>query len=318
MAEIGYWLSSEEHTPGDLVRHAKRAEESGFTWAMISDHYHPWIDRQGHSPFVWSVLGGIAQATERLRIATGVTCPMIRIHPAIIAQSVATVASMMPGRFSLGVGTGENLNEHILGDHWPPYEVRQEMLEEAVEVMRLLWQGGLQSHRGLYYTMENARLYTLPEETPQVLVAASAEESAKMAGRIGDGLISVGAEAKVVETFKQAGGKGKPRHGQFSICWARTEQEAVKTAFEVWPNSGLKGALSQELPLPQHFEDASSLVTEEQIAESVVCGPDPERYIAKIREFEQAGFTHVYMHQIGPDQEGFFTFWERELARRLE
>src|SRR3954465_13378228 len=161
MAELGYALSSEEHRPNDLVRAAQRAEEVGFTFALISDHFHPWVDAQGQSPFVWSVLGGIAHATQRLRVGTGVPCPLVRVHPAIIAQATATVAAMMPGRFFLGVGSGENLNEHILGDRWPLPDERLEMLEEAVEVIRLLWQGGEQTHRGRHYTVDHARVYTL-------------------------------------------------------------------------------------------------------------------------------------------------------------
>jgi G6PDH family F420-dependent oxidoreductase len=318
MAEIGYWLSSEEHEPNDLVKHARRAEELGFKWAMISDHYHPWLDSQGHSPFVWSVIGGIATATEQLNLGTGVTCPTIRIHPAVLAQAAATAGAMMPGRFFFGVGTGENLNEHILGDHWPPYEVRKEMLREAVEVIRLLWEGGLKSHRGRYYTVENARIYTLPDPPPPILVAAAAEESAELAAEIGDGLISVGAEQKVVRTFEKAGGKGKPKHGQFSLCWSRTKEEGVKTAYKIWTNSGLKGPLSTELALPQYFEAASEMVTEEDIAQSMPCGPEPQQYLDKIREFADAGFTHIYLHQIGPDQEGFFRFYEKELQPSLK
>src|SRR5512143_669201 len=190
MTELGYAFSSEEHRPNDLVRYARMAEEAGFTFGLISDHFHPWLDKQGNSPFVWSVLGGIAQVTQRLRVGTGVTCPTIRIHPAIIAQAAATIGAMMPGRFFLGVGTGENLNEHILGDKWPPVEIRQEMLTEAVSVIRLLWKGGMQSHRGTYYVVENARIYTLPDKLPDIYVAAAGPKSAEVAGRIGDGLIS--------------------------------------------------------------------------------------------------------------------------------
>jgi len=317
MAEIGYAFSSEEHSPRDLVRWARQAEDAGFTFALISDHYHPWVDRQGHSPFVWSVLGGIAQATERLRIGTGVTCPTVRIHPAIIAQAAATVAAMMPGRFFLGVGTGENLNEHILGDRWPEFAVRAEMLEEAVQVIRLLWQGGSQSHHGTYYTVENARLYTLPEELPEIMVAAAGPKAADLAGRIGDGLISTAPDKEVRQTFEKAGGKGKPRYGQLTVCWARDEAAARKTALEIWPNGGLSGELSQELPTPAHFEQATKLVTEEVIAESVVCGSDAKRHIAKIQEFVDAGFDHVYIHQVGPDQQGFLDFYQREILPRF-
>jgi coenzyme F420-dependent glucose-6-phosphate dehydrogenase len=318
MTEIGYAISSEEHAPRDILHHARRAEEAGFPFALISDHFHPWVDRQGHSPFVWSVLGGIAHATERLRIGTGVTCPMIRIHPAIIAHATATIAAMMPGRFFLGVGTGENLNEHILVDRWPPHDVRSEMLEEAVAVIRLLWQGGEQTHRGRHYTVENARLYTLPEEPPPIMVAGSGPRAARLAGRIGDGLINTAPDAEVRETFERAGGAGKPRYAQMTVCWAADEAQARRTAFEIWPNGGLKGELSQELPTPAHFEQAAKLVTEEMVAEEVVCGPDPERHIAKIQAYVDAGYDHIYVHQVGPDQEGFFRFYEREILPRFQ
>jgi G6PDH family F420-dependent oxidoreductase len=317
MIEVGYKLSSEEHGPGDLVRYAQRAEEAGFSFALISDHYHPWVDRQGQSPFVWGVIGGIAHATRRLRLGTGVTCPGIRIHPAIVAHAAATAAAMMPGRFFLGVGTGENLNEHILGSRWPSAEIRREMLEEAVLVIRLLWQGGVRSHRGRYYTVENARLYTLPDEPPPVLVAGGGPRAAELAGRIGDGFIGVAPERRLVERFKAAGGVGKPRYAELTVCWARDEAEARRTAHSWWPIAAMPGALLTELALPAHFEDAASLVSEERIGETVVCGPDPERHLAGIREYADAGYDHVWVHQVGPDQEGFFEFYAREVLPKL-
>ncbi len=313
--QIGYTLSSEEHLPNDLVRYARMAEEAGFAFASISDHFHPWVDAQGHSPFVWSVIGGVATATERMQLGTGVTCPTVRIHPAIIAQAAATSAAMMPGRFYLGVGSGEALNEHITGERWPETEIRQAMLEEAVAVMRLLWQGGNQSHHGTYFTVENARLYTLPDEPVPVMVAASGPKAAELAGRIGDGLISTAPNKEVVEAFEKAGGKG-PRYGQITVCWGQDEAATLKTAHEIWPNSGLPGELGQELPTPAHFEQAVQLVTPETIAKSVVVGPDASKYLAKIDEYVQAGFDHVYLHQIGPDQSGFIRFAEREILPR--
>jgi coenzyme F420-dependent glucose-6-phosphate dehydrogenase len=317
MVEIGYALSSEEHSPNDLVRYARRAEEAGFTFALISDHYHPWIDRQGHSSFVWNVIGAIAQATERLRLGTGVTCPTIRIHPAIVAQAAATSAVMMPGRFFLGVGSGENLNEHILGGNWPSAEVRLEMLEEAVEVIRLLWQGGSQSHRGRYFTVENARVYTLPDELPPLVVAASGQRAAELAGRIGDGLISTSPDSELPSSFRQAGGAGKPLYGQLHVCWSEDEEEARRTALEWWPNTAIKGELGQELPLPRHFEQAAGMLTEHDVAQRVVCGPDSRRHIEEINKFAQTGYDHVYIHQAGPDQEGFFRFYERDVLPAL-
>ncbi len=313
MVQLGYALSSEEHAPNDLVRNARLAEDSGFTFALISDHFHPWVDAQGQSPFVWSVIGGIAQATERLELGTGVTCPLIRIHPAIIAHAAATSAAMMPGRFFLGVGTGENLNEHILGDKWPPSDIRREMLEEAVEVMRLLWKGGSQSHYGTYYEVENARLYTLPPDPPRIMVAASGEQAADLAGRIGDGLIGLAPDKKMLQTFTRAGGKGKPRFGQFTTCWAKTEKEGVRTAKEIWPNTGVPGELMVELPVPAHFEQASENVTDETIRESILCGPDPKPHLEQIQAFVDAGYSHVYVHQVGPDQEGFMRFYREKV-----
>jgi G6PDH family F420-dependent oxidoreductase len=317
MTEFGYALSSEEHEPQDLVRYAARAEEAGFSFGLISDHYHPWIDRQGQSAFVWSVIGGIAQVTERLRLGTGVTCPTMRIHPAIIAQAAATSAMMMPGRFFLGVGSGENLNEHIVSRQWPPADLRLEMLEEAVGVMRLLWSGGTQDHRGRYYTVDNARIYSLPEEPPLVYVAAGGKRSSALAGRIGDGLIATAPNTEAVEEFEQNGGGGKPRYGGLAVCWAEDEASARRTAREWWPNGALGGELGQELPLPAHFEQATENVTEEQVAEEIVCGPDPQKHIRKVREYIGAGFDHVYFHQVGPDQEGFFRFYEREVLPAL-
>jgi coenzyme F420-dependent glucose-6-phosphate dehydrogenase len=318
MAEIGYALSSEEHAPNDLVKNARRAEEVGFTFALISDHFHPWVDKQGHSPFVWSVIGAIAHATERLRLGTGVTCPLIRIHPAIIAQAAATAAAMMPGRFFLGLGTGENLNEHILGDRWPPHEVRREMFEEAVEIIRLLWQGGQQSYHGAYYTVENARLYTLPDQPPPIMVAASGSQAAELAGQIGDGLIGTSPEAEVLKAFEQSGGARKPRYGQVTVCWAQDEAEARRTAYEIWPNAANQGELSQELPTPAHFEQAAKMVTEEQIAKSVICGPDLQRHIEAIRKYIDAGYDHVYVHQVGRDQEGFFKFYQQQVLPEFQ
>jgi len=315
--EFGYALSSEEHAPRELVENARRAEDEGFTFALISDHYHPWTDAQGQSPFVWAVIGAIGNATTRLRLGTGVTCPTIRIHPAILAQAAATSATLLDGRFFLGVGSGENLNEHILGDRWPAPDERLELLEEAIEVMRLLWQGGYQTHRGKHYTVENARLYTLPEEPVQIAVAAAKEEAAKLAGRVGDAFVNTAPEREPIEHFERSGGAGKPKYGQLTVCWAESDDEGAKRVCEIWPNAALGGELTYELPLPRHFEQATEDVTPEQIKEALPVGPDADRYLDQIRQYEQAGYTHLYLHQIGPDQEGFFRFWREELAPRI-
>jgi len=315
--ELGYAISSEEHRPADLVRNAAVAEETGFTFAMVSDHYHPWVDAQGHSPFVWTVLGAIARETSHLRVGTGVTCPMIRTHPAIIAQAAATTADLFDGRLLLGVGTGENLNEHILGDHWPPYAERREMLIESIEIMRGLWEGELFSHRGEHYVVENARLYTLPSSPPPIPVAAAGPESATAAGEHGDGLVVTAPQREVIDAFRAAGGEGKPIYGQVTGCWAASEDEGARTAHRIWPNAGLTGDLTQELPLPMHFEQATATVTPQMLAEKLPVGPSPDRWIEGAREMVEAGVDHVYFHQIGPDQAGFFEFFTRELQPEL-
>ena len=316
MTAIGYALSSEEHGPRDLVRNARSAEEAGFTFALISDHFHPWIERHPHSPFVWGVLGAIAEATDRLVVGTGVTCPTMRTHPAIIAHAAATAADLMPGRFFLGVGTGENLNEHILGQAWPEWEVRSDMLEEAVEIIRALFSGEMVSRRGQFYRVQNAQLYTLPESLPPIRVAAGGARMAKVAARIGDGLISTSPDKEVIDAYRDAGGTG-PLIGQLSVCWATSEAKARRTAFEWWPTAALHGEVSQELPNPSQFTDLAKGVTEDQVAEVVLCSPDADKHLERIEEYTKAGYDHVYIHQIGPDQDGFLDFAAREVLPKV-
>ncbi|MGQ0519533.1 MAG: TIGR03557 family F420-dependent LLM class oxidoreductase [Actinomycetota bacterium] len=315
--ELGFAISSEEHPPHDLVRQAVRAEETGFAFVGVSDHYHPWVRAQGHSPFVWGVLGAIAQATERIRVGTGVTCPTVRLHPAIVAQAAATAGCLMPGRFFLGVGSGEALNEHILGDRWPPAPVRLEMLEEAIAVIRLLWEGGSRDHYGRHYTVEDATVFDLPDPLPEIVVAGSGARAASLAARAGDGFWGTAPSRETLDAFEADGGAGKPRYGQATVCWAEDEHQARKTALQVWPNAGVTGQLSQDLPTPLHFEAAAEMVTLDDVAQKVVCGPDLARHVGLVRKYADAGYTHVYLHQVGPDQEGFFRFCVRELLPAL-
>ena len=311
---FGYALSSEEHRPAALIANARSAEEAGFDFAMISDHFHPWIDRQGQSPFVWSVLGGLAASTDRLTVGTGVTALSLRIHPAILAQAAATIGDMLPGRFWFGVGTGENLNEHVLGDPWPEHSMRAAMLEEGVGLIRRLWSGELVDHDGEFYRVSRARIYTLPEQLPPILIAASGEESAELAGRIGDGFITTAPKKELLRAYGKRGG---PKVGQVTVCWGKDEKAARKTALEWWPTAAIPGDNGQELPLPSSFESLAELVTEDAIAEQVACGPDPEVHLTKVQPVIDAGFDHVYLHQVGPDQAGFLRFAERELLPRL-
>jgi G6PDH family F420-dependent oxidoreductase len=315
MTEIAYALSSEEHDARTLVDVARRAEAAGFRSLWVSDHYHPWIDRQGQSPFVWSVIGAIAATTE-LTVTTAVTCPLIRIHPAVIAQATATSGNLLPGRFRFGVGTGEALNEHILGDPWPAADVRLDMLAEAIEVIRSLWTGKTVTHRGEHYTVEHARIYTAPDDTIPVLVSAFGPKALEVAARIGDGWMTTHPDVEMVERYQESGGTG-PALGALKVCWGPDEADARKLAYELWPTSGIPGQLSQDLPTPAHFEQAASIVTEEAATEGVPYGPDPERYVEAVRSYVDAGFDEVAITQIGPHQDGFLEFYERELRGRL-
>ncbi|MPZ52302.1 MAG: TIGR03557 family F420-dependent LLM class oxidoreductase [Acidimicrobiia bacterium] len=317
MTKFGMTLSSEEQDPRTLVRLGTEAEEAGFDFVSISDHYHPWIEAQGHSPFVWSTLGGIAQATSSIEVGTGVTCPTTRIHPAILAQATATTAQLLEGRFIWGVGSGETLNEHILGDRWPPPDIRLGMLSEAIDVVRELWTGEEVTHRGKYYTVEDARIFDTPPEPIPIVVAAAGADAASLAAEKGDGLWMSSPSEEPVKEFKESGGEG-PIYAQIHICWADRKEEAVDTAHRVWPTTGVPGALNSELPTPDLFEQASSVVTPEMIEDKVPCGPDPEPVIAAIEEAIGMGCDHVYLHQIGPDQDGFIGFWENEVVPNLK
>ena len=318
MITLGYALSSEEHDPIKLVAHAQMAERTGFKFLLISDHFHPWVPQQGNSSFVWSVLGGIAQVTQRASVGTGVTCPIMRFHPALTAQAAATVAAMMPGRFFLGLGTGEYLNEHIFDEPWPPIDTRQEMLAEAIHIIRELWKGEEYSYQGDYFTVRDARIYTLPEKPPPIYVAASGPESAELAGEVSDGLISTAPDEELIQAFDQAGGSGKPRYGMVKVCWADSKEEARETVKRWWPTSTVSGALHSDLPTPKHFDDVVEAMGEPKIPEDTILGPNPDLYLKAIQTYKENGFDHVYLHQIGPDQEGFFKFFKNELMPLLE
>lgn len=318
MTKFGYALSSEEHSPLSLIENARLAEELGFDFALVSDHFHPWVSKQPHSPFVWSTLGGLAVSTEKLSIGTGVTCPIHRIHPGILAQAAATTAAMMEGRFFFGVGTGENLNEHIFGAKWEPIDTRMAMLEEAVELIRELWKGENTTRYGKYFTVEDARIFTVPKELPPIYVAAGGEQAAELAGRIGEGLICTSPDEKLVKTFRKAGGKGRPTYGQLTVCYAASEEKAVKTALEIWPNSAFPGQMSQEVRTVEHFDQLAENVTSDQVKKNIVCGPDAKKHVEKLREFIEAGFDHVYVHQVGFEQEAFLRFYAEKVLPQLE
>jgi coenzyme F420-dependent glucose-6-phosphate dehydrogenase len=304
---VGYKLCSEERDPLGLVDDARRAEDAGFDFAAISDHYHPWTDAQGESPFVWTSIGAIATATERITIGTAVTCPTVRQHPALVAQAAATAACLLPGRFFLGVGTGERLNEHIFGDPWPSASVRREMLAEAVDVLRELWSGELTTFDGRYYTVDTARLYTLPADPIPLYLAASGTEAASLAADIGDGLILAGDTREALRTYIDEGGDG-PRLTELLVNVEEPEDRALATLHRQWPNPTIPGELSAELPLPRQFEQAASVTAPADLRDKALTGTNVETYVSKLSELSSAGYTHVFLHQVGTDQDAFFRF----------
>ncbi|MGW4569399.1 LLM class F420-dependent oxidoreductase [Streptomyces sp. NPDC004561] len=316
MPEYGYFLASEEHGPAGLVEQARMAEQAGFQALWISDHFHPWNDAQGQSPFVWSVIGALSEAVS-LPIETAVTCPTVRMHPAVTAHAAATSAVLTGGRFRLGLGTGEALNEHILGDRWPPLHVRLEMLEEAVQVMRRLFTGEEVSHHGTHYTVENARLYTVPDEPVPIDISGFGPKSVSLAARVGDGYITMMPQEEMVTQFRKGGGGAKPVSGGTKVCYGADREECVRTVHRLWYNELLPGEMGQILPSPRHFEQLHELVTEDMVREKVVCGDDVEQHVSTLQAFTDAGFDRVYVNQIGPDQRGFFDFYRTKVLPQL-
>src|SRR5699024_11672706 len=257
MVDVGFKLMAETFPPSEIVRQARLAEEAGFDFVEVSDHYHPWLFSHGHSGFAWSMLGAAAQATDRIGLATGVTCPFLRYHPAIIAQAAATVALLSDGRFVLGLGAGESLNEHIVGERWPSVAVRHAMLRESVEIIRLLWSGGYRSYQGRHLSLDDARVFDLPGSPPPIALAASGARSGTLAGGFGDGLFATAPDSEVVAAFRRAGGTG-PRYAEVPLAWAPDTDSAVRAAHEKF-RFGLTGwKVQAELPNPVNFEAATA------------------------------------------------------------
>ncbi|GLZ14421.1 LLM class F420-dependent oxidoreductase [Actinomadura sp. NBRC 104425] len=316
MTTFGYFLSCEEHGPAELIRQARLAEEAGFEALWISDHFHPWLDEQGHSPFVWSVIGALSQ-TVSLPVTTAATCPTVRMHPAIVAQAAATSQVMLDGRFRLGLGSGEALNEHITGAPWPPAAERLEMLEEAVEIIRALFGGRQITHRGRHFRVDTARLYTLPDAPPPIYLSGFGQRAASLAGRIADGFMTTKPDPDLVQAFRSAGGHGKPMQAGLKACWGQDEGQAVKTAHRLSRSDSIESEALQILPSPRHFDQIGRLVTEDMVRENVPCGPDPERHAAAIRAYVEAGFDEIYINQIG-EPDGFFEFYRDQVLPRLQ
>jgi G6PDH family F420-dependent oxidoreductase len=316
MIKFGYKMMSEEHGPAALVRNAVRAEQAGFDFAAISDHFSPWLDEQGHSPFAWSVLGAAANATSRIGLMTAVTCPIMRYHPAIVAQAAATIGLLSNNRFTLGLGSGERLNEHVVGQGWPGIIERHERLAEAVEIIKGLLDGSLTHYRGDYFTLDHARLFDRPDRPPAITIAAGGEVAARLAGETGSGLIATDPQADLVKAYAAAGGSG-PRYAEVAMCYAKTEKAAQQTAHRYfrWALGGWH--IMPELPTTEAFAAASKHVAPETVAQEISCGPSADHHLEAIGRYIDAGFDHLILVQIGPEQDAFTDFFTQKLAPQL-
>jgi G6PDH family F420-dependent oxidoreductase len=314
VVEFGYTMLCEQASPKQLVRDVRTAEDAGFDFAVISDHYFPWLDAQGHSPYAWAVLGAAAQATSRIPLMTYVTCPIKRYHPVVVAQKAATIALLSDGRFSLGLGSGENLNEHVVGGGWPPVNVRHEMLVEAVEIIRELFHGGYLRYDGQYFEVDSAKLWDLPETPPPIGIAVSGPASCRIAGEYADTMIAVEPRPELGEMFDEYGGAGKPRIGQLAVSYDRDREAAQRRAHEQfrWFTGGWK--VMAELAGPAAFEAATRYVRPDDVAQQIPCGPDVETHVQAVRKFVDAGYTHLALAQVGGEgQEDFIHWADKEL-----
>jgi G6PDH family F420-dependent oxidoreductase len=317
MVSFGYTAMCEQRAPKDLVSDIQRAEESGFDFALVTDHFHPWVEAQGHSPYAWSILGAAAHVTDQIWLMSFVTAPIIRYHPVIVAQKAATVGLLSDGRFRLGLGSGERLNENVVGSGWPSIDVRHEMFAEAVEIIRKLFEGGYVTHRGVHYDVDHAKIFDLPAEPPEIGIAASGPASAKLAGRLGDLMISTDPDEELLRTFADAGGQGKPVACHIPVCWGHDEAACRKLAHEQFPWTMGGWKLQSELPNPTNFEAYAAIVREEDVAGKIPCGPDTDKILEAAKPFIDAGYTDVSFVQIGPEQAEFQEYFQRELGPAL-
>lgn len=313
---IGYKLIAEAYSPAEIVRQGVEAEAAGFDFVEISDHYHPWLYATPHSGFVWSMLAALAARTERIGLATGVTCPTMRYHPAIIAQAAATTALLSEGRFTLGVGSGERLNEHVVGDAWPAISVRQAMLQEAIEIIRLLWSGGYHSYDGRYLRLDDARVFDLPDAPPEMAVAAGGARSARLAAELGDALFATEPKPELTEAYAAAGGSGR-RYAEVPLSWAPDVETAAQSAYETFRFGVTGWKIQAELPNPINFEAATAYVTPRHMSETFGCGPDVARHLEVAQGFIDAGFDQLALINAGPSPDGFFDFFTNELGPKL-
>ncbi|MGW7412329.1 LLM class F420-dependent oxidoreductase [Streptomyces sp. NPDC054863] len=318
MVQIGYTMMTEQAGPRALVGDVVAAERAGFDFSVTSDHYFPWLESQGHAPYAWSVLGAAAQATERIPLMTYVTCPTVRYHPAVIAQKAATMQLLSEGRFRLGLGSGENLNEHVVGAGWPSAQERIDMLEEAVEIIRSLFAGGDVNHHGAHFDVANARLWDLPDVLPPIGIAVSGERSCSLAGRLGDLVIATEPKAGLIESFDRHGGSGKPRVGQLPVCFDTDRDAAVARAHDQFRWFAGGWPVNSELPGPAGFAGATRFVTPQDVARTIPCGDRVDDFVEAVRPYAEAGFTEIALVQVGGEHQRPFIDWaEKELLPAL-
>lgn len=315
MAKFGYSLYCEGFAPQDLVKQAVMAEDAGFDFLVISDHYHPWLTSQSHAGFAWSILGAVAQATQRIRLATMVTCPIMRYHPAIIAQAAATISVLSQGRFTLGLGAGERLNEHIVGKGWPSVTVRHKALREAIEIIKLLFAGGFHSFDGRYFKLDDARIFDLPDEPIDFFVGAGGIRAAALSAAMGGGICVTAPKKRVIEVFKENGGESI--WGQAILSWDKSESGGLETAHKQFRFSAGGWAVQSELPNPMNFDAATENVRPEDLAETIPAGPDAKKHVAVIQNFLDAGVENLALVYPGDNTEGFMKFWQEELRPQL-
>ena len=318
MVEFGLKLMSELRSGSELVAHAVAAEERGMSFVSISDHIHPWLPSHGHSPFAWTVMGAIADRTESIEIVTGVTCPTFRYHPVIVAQAAATVAAMSDGRFTLGLGAGERLNEHVTGIEFPSVDLRHERLREAIELLRELWSGEFTTRRGRFFDADHVKIYEhLGQQIPMVL-AVSGDASLDLASETGcDGVMAVTPEASIVEGWAERGGSTDATWTEAPLAWAPTDDKGLELA-KRFTFGQMGWELASELPNPAHFAAATQFLTDEQVDGMIPNGPDPQPYVDAVQEFVDAGFSKIAVVPVGDDLDGTLDFFEREVRPQLD
>lgn len=306
MTKFGYTLMTEQSGAKDLVRYAVAAEELGYDFEVSSDHYSPWLTEQGHSPYAWSVLGAVAHATSRVELATYVTCPTMRYHPAVVAQKAATIQVLSDGRFTLGLGSGENLNEHVIGEGWPAVQARQDMLEEAVHIIRELHTGELVTWEGQYFRVDSARVWDAPDGGVPLGLAVSGDSSIERFAPLGDHLISTVPEKELVDSWDKHHSGPSRKIGQVPISWDPDEKTAIERAHQQFRWFGGGWAVNADLPTPAGFEGASQFVRPEDVAESIACGPDLDKLAESVRPFIDAGYTDIAIVQVGDEAQQRF------------